>query len=167
MNAAQRMAAEQLQALVLVSRDIWPDIDLSDVRMTFDLRGTSAGMAYWFSGKIRLNNGLLVAHTLDEMLNQTLPHELAHIIAGRMEGRKMGHGPRWRNIMRNLGLNPDRCHGMEVEHLKTRRERSYPATCGCGDRTLSIRRGNRMRRTGCTYRCGKCKTTITVIGAAV
>jgi SprT protein len=166
MNNAQRIASDSLQAHITLAGEYWPHVDLSNVFMTFDLRGQSAGMAFWKTGKVRLNNGLLTGDTVEEMTQQTVPHELAHIIAGRMMGRKMGHGSLWKRIMRKFGLDPDRCHEMEVAHLKTRHERSYPAACGCASRTsLSVRRGNRMLRTGCTYRCGGCRQVITITGA--
>ena len=166
MNTSTKgQAIAAMHAVIDRAGEIWPGVDLTDVHMDFNLRGTCAGMAYWTTGRVRINAGLLTGDTLAEMCEQTVPHELAHIIANRMLGRKSGHGSLWKSVMRQLGLEPNRCHNMEVAHLKTRHERSYPAACGCGDRTLTVRRGNRMLRTGCKYRCGKCRTVIVITGA--
>jgi len=164
MNAAQRRAQESLHAHILTAGGYWPTLDLSDVHMTFDQRGMSGGCAFWKTGRIKLNDGLLRGDTLDRMCKVTIPHELAHIIAGRLHGKRQGHGRAWQRVMRTFGLEPERCHDMEVQHLKTRHERSYPAVCGCGDRRLSVRRGNRMKRTGCGYQCRTCRQRITLTG---
>jgi SprT protein len=49
------------------------------------------------------------------VLNETLPHELAHMIdyyVYGMEAGKQVHGTQWKIIMVALGQNPTRCHSM-------------------------------------------------------
>jgi len=88
--------------------------DLPTVR--FDLRGMAAGIAG--SKRIRLNPTFLQNHP-EDMLEQTIPHEVAHLLCDVMYPReRIGHGYRWKRVMREcFKLNPDRCHAYDVAHL--------------------------------------------------
>ena len=159
----QHCILESLAVHKQIAAEHWPDVDLENVHVDFDLSGICAGMAYWKTGRVRINIDLLLGDTLDEMWRQTLPHELAHIIAARLMGRKQGHGGIWQQVMRKFGLDPDRTHGMEVEHLR-RKMRTAPCRCDCKTWELTARRVNAMKR-GRIYRCPDCKTNLKVIGA--
>ena len=53
----------------------------------------------------------------DTMYHVILPHELAHVadflVFGESE-KKCGHGQKWRDIMLQLGLEPDPFHTMDL-----------------------------------------------------
>lgn len=94
-----------------------------------------AGQANSTKWRIKLS-GILLNDTanVEEMINCTAPHELAHLITGkvyphtegdaserfraRMAGLKAPkrdiHGADWRYVMRVLGVDPERTHDMEV-----------------------------------------------------
>ena len=73
---------------------------------------TTAGRAFYDSNPvyIDLSVDLLWEHT-EEMINQTLPHELAHI-AAFIVFKDAGHGAGWKRVMVALNIPVNRCHTM-------------------------------------------------------
>lgn len=86
--------------------------------LTFSKRMTkTAGFCFVEQGEIRLASRFLDQH-LDEMLRVTLPHEIAHYVDFLLHGipeNNRWHGPKWQKIMLQYGLNPERCHYMELK----------------------------------------------------
>lgn len=118
----------------------------------YSQRGTTAGTAQFSTWTINLNAGLLVdpRHTV-EMIEETAPHELAHLVtfkvypetmergpmqrtrSGRLKrGKREVHGPRWQYVMRVMGKSPERCHDMDTSNVRTRERVRYDWLCtGC------------------------------------
>src|SRR5271157_4294516 len=70
----------------------------------------------------------------DDMLNDTVPHEVAHHVACFLFGRQAnGHGHYWKMVMRWIGLHAaDRCHTYNVENARLRNvERPFKYSCNC------------------------------------
>ena len=87
------------------------------------LRAT-AGRAFYASNPvyIDLSTDLLWEHT-EEMINQILPHELAHIAAWIVY-RDNGHGRGWKAVMATLNIPINRCHTMSnTRHESNKMER--------------------------------------------
>ena len=87
--------------------------DMSDLIVRYDLKGRTAG---WAIGQrtIRLNTTAIYgdeAHFKD-MVNDTIPHEIAHIVCHRNPslGRKHDYG--WASVCRALGGTGKRTHDM-------------------------------------------------------
>jgi SprT protein len=83
---------------------------------------------------------------LEDMINQTLGHELAHLVAYKVYG-SWGHDWKWRTVMRALGLDPSRCHSYSLEGVKTRNVRKVMAKCPtCGKEfPVTLRRAAQIR----------------------
>ncbi len=92
-------------------------IPVTDIR--FDLRGRSAGQAGCDRGQwvMRFNRDMMVNQSWDHLINDTVPHELAHIIcmANQLD---RGHGYLWAMTCRELGGNGERCHTEAVTYAK-------------------------------------------------
>ena len=119
---------------------------------------TCAGRARSGRGKFQiLLNYRLHLENPDEWEN-TFIHELGHVIANKYWGRNCGHGRSWKNVMRTMCANDERCHTMDVSAYE-RKQRRYPYACGCPDltRSLSAYRHNRIQRGTSIYTCTKCK----------
>lgn len=80
--------------------------------------GRIYGKATHANSLIRMNVDLCIPKFWNEMLNDTLPHEAAHIISpliyspnrhGFDKNSGWGHGRAWAECMRVLGLQPKRC----------------------------------------------------------
>lgn len=130
-------------------------------RIAFDLRGRGAGLAVYQPRKhmnqpdlIRLNPALLENHP-EEMIEETIPHELAHIVAHRLFGPRIKpHGREWRAVMSAFGKSPDVQHSMPVEPSRRLRRYKYSCACPSGVELTSIR--HKRARRGTRYLCRKC-----------
>jgi SprT protein len=97
--------------------------------ISFDLKGQTAGYAWYQKNHIQLNGDLLMKET-EDMIEDTLPHEFAHIASYKFYGRDgVGHGRNWKWTMIRLGLEPKRCHNYEVTPAKIHQKFNY--TCDC------------------------------------
>jgi SprT protein len=122
------------------------------------LKGHCAGKAYTNKNLIKLNGYLLETET-DEMLNDTLPHEIAHIIARKAYGKvSRSHGWEWQTIMGILGVKPTRCHTMKTQPARII-ERPHAYECSCKIHNLTNRLHNKIL-VGSRRVCMKCKSLI-------
>ena len=83
--------------------------------------GTTAGRAWLQQWRIQLNEQLCKENT-EDFMNDTIPHEVAHLVAYKVFGDD-GHGEGWRSVMRALGLNPTRCHDYNTRNVNGKRSR--------------------------------------------
>lgn len=159
---------EQVVFFVRKAQALYPEVDLSTaIEIRFDLRGRAAGqfVRHRLNGEhwLRFNRGLL-KRNVDEMLSQTVPHEVAHYVCWRMyratpHYRKIRpHGPEWQAIMIAFGKKPDRCHSMDVSSTTN----SVPYSCGCADRVhhIGIRRHNRIVKGLASFSCRICRKSL-------
>lgn len=115
-------------------------------RIAYELSGTVAGRATYASHQIDLNYILLQRET-EDMVNDTVPHEVAHLITGIVYPETKGsrnckgspHGPEWQSVMRVLGVNPSRCHTLDVSDLKRVTSRSRVIRYMCSNCKSTVR----------------------------
>jgi len=90
-----------------------------DIR--FDLRGRAAGMASarGWNYSMRFNKDMMMNAGWDHLINDTVPHELAHIICFA-NGTDRGHGYNWKRTCQALGGSGERCHTEAVTYAKGR-----------------------------------------------
>ena len=99
----------------------------------YELTGVVSGKAFTWGGIFKdsgkvvnwkgyLNFNLpLAMENQDDFLNQTVPHEVAHLIADYFFQACCGHDARWQSVMIRLGKEPMRCHHMAVENHRHER----------------------------------------------
>jgi SprT protein len=131
---------------------------LRETTVNLNTRMRSAlGRAYLQYNRIELNLRLLRKHP--EELPATLAHELAHLVAPLLYGRRgLNHSEGWQKAMELLGFAPERTHSLDVDELKNHHRVAAWATCGCPGRRHPIRTRvlNKMRRRY-RYACLRCK----------
>lgn len=80
--------------------------------------------------KIDLNYGLFLRNT-ESFFIDTIPHEVAHVIAWEQFKGK-GHGKEWKQVMTDFGLVPTRCHNYDVTNVvKPSSVIRYHYRCAC------------------------------------
>lgn len=137
-------------------------LDLTPVRISFDLRGRAAGKA---GGKryadpdvsnyfMKFNRDMLTREAFDYMLNETVPHEIAHIVCFAKPELGKNHDHGWARVCRALGGTGARTHKEDVVYGKGT---TYEYTT---DRGVTVRLSERRHRyvqAGGTlnYRSGK------------
>lgn len=93
--------------------------------------GRTSGKALYKDNVIILNPDFFKNHA-EEMINRTLPHEIAHILSYEMFGAVgVGHGRWWKYVMVHLGLQAERCHTYSLEGVKVRRRKVNRALYRC------------------------------------
>lgn len=160
---------EKVNAIRNRAEELLQKYQIKGVNIRFDLRGTVAGQAGWkraktwssaFSGskmdvydfKLRFNTHYL-NDNFEDMLNNTVPHEVAHLIDAIRHG-KSGHGFLWKSIMRELGCKPERCHDYDMSHVY-----SHTVKCACKEHKVS-RNIYQKIASGQRRRCRNCKTVV-------
>lgn len=102
--------------------------------------------------ELHLSEWLLTNAKWEEMEN-TVRHEVAHVIAGH----KAGHGPKWKKIAKELGCTGERCYGEEL--AKAAPKGRYEATCRCSGKVYrrhKLAKHLREQR----GRCPNCRTLL-------
>lgn len=128
----------------------------------FDLSGTTAGKAYWTKNHVQLNAVLYVENVQDFLVN-TIPHELAHLIARQVYGRAIKpHGKEWQSVMRSLGVEPSRTHDYDVTNART--VTTHPYLCKC--RTHAITKTRLRHARAGKLRCNKCLAILRPAGVS-
>ncbi len=134
-------------------------------RVEYVRNGASAGRAHYDRNTIVLHETLLEENP-DDMLEHTVGHEVAHLVAFRIAHHKgCGHGRIWKSVMAHFGLPANRTHGYDLSNAKVRRQRRWIYTCPCDTHFLTTVRHNRSqeyRKRGIElYRCRKCHKSLT------
>ena len=98
------------------------NIDLPEIQIRFDLRGGAAGMAGGRFGQfyMRFNRDMMLNQGWDHLINDTVPHELAHIVCFVNPRLGRNHDLGWKRVCRALGGTGKRCHSEEVVYANGR-----------------------------------------------
>lgn len=111
-----------------------------------------AGSAHWHRGKPHklVLAAWLVERAPDEEIEDTILHEIAHLIAGN----SAGHGPRWRAAARRLGCSDERCYRGDLARYAP--PARWEGTCAgdCGTEWSRYRLTSRIRKFGICPKCG-------------
>ena len=82
------------------------------LRIEFTIRGRVAGRAW--CGLYQVNYNMDIARNNQaEFLSTTVPHEIAHLIARKININCKPHGAEWARVMRYFGSEPKRCHSFD------------------------------------------------------
>lgn len=132
-------------------------------QVSFRLRGQKAGVAHLDENLLRFNPALY-AQNREDFLRQTVPHEVAHMIARALYGRRIRpHGSEWQAIMREVfRLPPQRCHSYAVQRRPVAR---FIYRCSCPERDFPFSsQRHRLVARGSRYFCRRCKATLVFSG---
>jgi SprT protein len=124
---------------------------------SYKLRGRVAG--YGSSNYLAFNLVIATMNDINHFCEDTVPHEIAHVIQRRLYPYSKSHGPEWKRICVELtGKKLDRCHQMVT--VSARKVSKVDFTCGCRHYKLTTIRANRIKN-GRKYICRTCKNVLT------
>lgn len=150
MQAAEKKVAQCWATLMQRYNKVYPS-----PKLEFTLRGTTAGVHFSRTGIINLNLGF-VAKNAEDMLEQTVPHEVVHAwltVSGhpshvrsassmmyvdqfsirRRRSRRSPHGPEFMAMLGSLGCDEKRTHNYDTSNIRTKKQRLWDYKCpGCG-----------------------------------
>lgn len=101
-------------------------IDPNDVDVEYNINGRCAGRAIHRNGKYTLQfNAEAIEKHWDEMVKDTIPHEVAHLVcfAAPIFGKNHDHG--WKRVCRTLGGDDSRTHDMILTGSRDSVRRRY------------------------------------------
>jgi SprT protein len=130
----QQIRDRVAQCIALAEQKFGISMPTVDVR--FDLRGRAAGMACMrgnqFFLRFNVNHMKLGGKTWEHLLNETVPHEVAHTVcqAFPLMGRR--HDAGWRRVCIALGGNGSRCYSAEDAPEAIAQQRPYVYTTTAG-----------------------------------
>ena len=124
-----------------------------------NLRGETAGQAWPERNLLRLNK-VLLEENRQHYLEHTLGHEVAHLIAEKVYGKKIRpHGMEWKYVMEQVfNLPANRTHSYDIRRAS---KRPFEYHCSCPGKTihLSAIRHKRALK-GTIYQCTHCKGSL-------
>jgi SprT protein len=112
-QALQDLAQYHVRAWWVKFLAQYPTIQRATPIVTLNNRlKTTAGRAFIEENpqKIDLSTDLFCQYT-DHMIVDTIPHELAHLVAYTIHGDP-GHGKGWYSVLKQMGIQTTRCHSM-------------------------------------------------------
>lgn len=153
------------------------DISLETIAVKFDLSGRAAGM-YCERGNGKLAekwiryNQAIFAKYFAENIATTVPHEVAHYVVSQQHTKRgwrqkkiRPHGPEWKSVMLEFGVEPRRTCDFDLDGVSQRNYQRFSYQCGCQTHQLTAIRHNRIVRDRQRYSCRKCGQLLELEGS--
>jgi predicted SprT family Zn-dependent metalloprotease len=122
MTDAEKMNAirKRAQAVMAIATSMY-QVDLSGTQISFNLKGRVAGYAYGKSVKcscyrLKFNQFHSTGDHFQDIIDDTIPHEVAHLVTFANRSLGHGHDSGWQRICIALGGNGKRCHDYEIKY---------------------------------------------------
>jgi predicted SprT family Zn-dependent metalloprotease len=127
-----RSADEEIQQRIVevswIAQDLF-DVDLSYLQTEFTLKGRNAGIGGFIGSTPYVNfNCEAVEKYTDEMCQEIVPHELAHVVCVAKPCLGVGHDYGWKSVCMALGGNGSTKHGLDLSPAKTMYTYLYRST---------------------------------------
>jgi SprT protein len=108
------------------AQKVWGESKVNKIpEIRYDTKGKAAGWSYYDGigdkSHIRINP-ILLNENVEYIINQTVPHEMAHQVARMVFGYVKPHGIQWKAVMRVFGKQAIRCHPLSVDTIKAIRQ---------------------------------------------
>ena len=119
MTTPQQQIIDKCKAVFAEATRLY-GLDMSHVGIRFDLKGRCAGMACRRGNMyyMRFNRDMLTREAFDHVINDTVPHEVAHIVCFMNRTLGSNHDSGWARVCRQLGGTGARTHSEEVVYGK-------------------------------------------------
>lgn len=135
-------------------------VDLTNTTVLMDLKGLTAAWAERQGDELTLKfNEEAIEKYYDDMVKETIPHEVAHLVCFQMPHLGKGHDAGWKTVCSMLGGKYHRCHDMEL--TPARKKRTFEYISEDGDLlVLSIVRHNKLQNNKVmAYTCNSIRYT--------
>lgn len=162
---------QDTRAKIMHEVNHWLDVAEAHYGRKFDvaairvkIRGRVAGRALFYprQGTAELHLSVEgVREHLDYMIDQTIPHEVAHVVQRHLDRTSQAHGALWQSIMRLFGKPAKRCHDLPLSRARdVRNTRPFRYVCGCREHYVGHQRHRRAQAGTATYKCTTCRQPI-------
>lgn len=138
-------------------------VKMPAVDIRFDLTGRCAGVAGWkpngvggrtYYLRFNVTHMSLGGATWEHLLNDTVPHEVAHTVCQAFPQYGKNHNSGWKSVCVAIGGNGKRCYSKEDAPEAIAHQRPFTYTTSLGQTvSVSVRIHNKIQRgTAYTYR---------------
>jgi len=159
MNHYRQQANEAINKCLRYARDRYG----FDVQVQVVIRnlGQAAGKAEIRQGRFTLiiNSQLLKEDAIDYLCNDTIPHEVAHLVCFWEPSLGRDHDRGWKRVCVSLGGSGKRCHNLKVQ--KVRRTKKAIYDINGQEVKVGITRHKRIQNRTHVYRFVACNSPIT------
>lgn len=159
MTTPQQQIIDKCKAVFAKAKELY-GLDMTHVGIRFDLKGRAAGMACRRGNQyyMRFNSDMLTREAFDHVINDTVPHEIGHIVCFMNPRFGSNHNSGWSQVCLALGGSGATRHKEEVVYGKGH---TYEYTT---DRGHKVRMGDKHHATvqrgmPLTYRKGLGRVT--------
>lgn len=161
-NAAENCV---LKSLDIGKRALNIEIPFEGVQ--FFHKSSTAGYVIPARSNIVYLNYDFLKNNLGYFLQQTIPHEVAHLFARAIQAKKRQmegpHGKTWKWIMRHVyGLDPMRTHDLDLTQSPSSRKK-VKYICNCKKHLLTEACHKKVQKGIKNYRCVECKSSLTFL----
>lgn len=127
----------------------------------FFKKSRTAGYVKPMQSSVVYLNLELVKRNLHHFEKDTIPHEVAHLFARKLQihnnlSIEGAHGRTWKMVMKKVyGLQPVRCHSLNTDGIG-KSVKKYKYVCSCKKHEIGQVRHNKIQK-GTKYICKNCK----------
>ena len=136
--------------------------------ISLQLSGKNAGMAHITQNKLRFNEGIYRLQP-EGFVAQTVPHEVAHLVAYRVFGLGIKpHGSEWLYVMRQVFQQPANCTHTFILPSSSKPKKRYLYQCACATNAQHLLTGQRhalITQKNYRYFCRRCRAELRFIRA--
>jgi predicted SprT family Zn-dependent metalloprotease len=168
-RGAQTMNIEQhlLERVTFYTKrvnEVFPSLRFRAPTVAFYHKRKAAGLANCKAHRVSFNT--ILAQENLEKFDETVIHELAHLVTGLLYPGKRGHCDEFHLVNGKLGGRASRCNSYSLENVPYRRRkvaRQFEYVCSCEGKIFKLTavRHNRIVKKGMKYHCLTCKSTLT------
>ena len=144
----------ELERTLEIARTRFPSKVFPEPKIEMDLTGKCAGMYCPAGNLIRFNFNLLMENR-EDFINETVAHEVAHLVTRVIDKGSKPHGSTWRAVMKLFGIaNPGVHHDYDVAPVN-RQKRPYLYKCACQSHHFT-KLLHKRAQSGIEYTCNDC-----------
>lgn len=111
----QRAAIAKVRYYVDLAKKVC-GVSIPYPQVRFGINGTNGGTANAAQNLIQFNPTLL-RENVEVFMEQTVGHEVAHLIQRTRWPESDPHGAEWQQVMRQFGLPAKRCHAYDTRNV--------------------------------------------------
>ena len=152
MSSFKEQAVQRVEELINLANEKY-NLQIPQPQVSFNVKGYRvAGYARRVGPLYFINlNAEACEKYPDEMMNDTIPHEVAHIVCFFHPALGKNHDAGWKRVCRAIGGSGSRTASMKLTPARNIRKWLYRDSCG-KVREVTTNRHNRMRKFGTQYR---------------
>lgn len=133
MNVSKQLKEKvqrKIEECISIAKRQWTSVDFDYPIVKYNVRGTTGGKASRVSWMVDFNPVLLIENE-DDFISQTVPHEIAHLIARKLWSNIKPHGREWKLVMTIFGAKPRATHSYDISRVQVRTVNKFMWTCEC------------------------------------